>query len=544
MSTDAAPDTRTDTPSLVPSASAGSLLGSPDVDRSTVAAGGSMEHRTPSTRLSARRVREPSRTKVVATIGPASEGRLEELLEAGMSVARLNFSHGEADEHRRRADVVRKTARKLGKPVALLADIQGPKLRMGRFVDKERELEYGDQLIVREGDEIAQLGEAYFNFPGFLESIQDGHRLVLADGAVELVAVEIARDHIVAEVVRGGTVSDRKGVNLPDTRLGLRLPTEKDLRDITIARQIGVEMLGLSFVGDAADVERIRDLAPDTLLVSKIERAIALDHIHEILRASDGIMVARGDLGVEVDLEQLPMIQKSLIHAAVVEGRFVITATEMLESMIHSSRPTRAEVTDIANAVLDGTDAVMLSAETAVGKHPIEAVAVMNRICRAVEQSQRYMDLPRVAFRASEQTFSNAIALAAVHSAEALHLSKIIAFTETGNTVRLVSRYRPQAEVIAITPSERVYNQMAVLAHVRPFMGRRNTSIEDMWQSSSDDLLAAGIVKQGEKVIFIAGIPPGVARTTNLLKLHRIGEQLKFSSSGNDQPVTFRSTDG
>jgi pyruvate kinase len=322
------------------------------------------------------------------------------------------------------------------------------------------------------------------------------------------------------------------------------LPTEKDLRDITIARQIGVEMLGLSFVGDAADVERIRDLAPDTLLVSKIERAIALDHIHEILRASDGIMVARGDLGVEVDLEQLPMIQKSLIHAAVVEGRFVITATEMLESMIHSSRPTRAEVTDIANAVLDGTDAVMLSAETAVGKHPIEAVAVMNRICRAVEQSQRYMDLPRVAFRASEQTFSNAIALAAVHSAEALHLSKIIAFTETGNTVRLVSRYRPQAEVIAITPSERVYNQMAVLAHVRPFMGRRNTSIEDMWQSSSDDLLAAGIVKQGEKVIFIAGIPPGVARTTNLLKLHRIGEQLKFSSSGNEQPVTFRSTDG
>jgi pyruvate kinase len=487
-----------------------------------------MEHRTPSARLSARRVRDHSRTKVVATIGPASEGRLEELLEAGMSVARLNFSHGEADEHRRRADVVRKTARKLGKSIALLADIQGPKLRMGRFAEREREVQFGEQLVVRQGDETAGPGEVYFNFAGFLESVQEGHRLLLADGAVELVAIGVERDRIVTEVVRGGKLSDRKGVNLPDSRIALRLPTEKDLVDITVARQIGVEMLGLSFVGDAADVERIRDLAPDTLLVSKIERAIALEHIHEILRASDGVMVARGDLGVEVDLEQLPMIQKSLIHAAVVEGRFVITATEMLESMIHSSRPTRAEVTDIANAVLDGTDAVMLSAETAVGRYPVEAVAVMNRICRAVEQSQRYSDLPRVAFRSSEQTFSNAIALAAVQAAEALGVAKIIAFTETGNTVRLVSRYRPQAEVIAVTPSERVYNQMAVLAHVRPFVGRRGTSIEEMWQSASDDLQASGMVRPGEKVIFIAGIPPGVARTTNLLKLHRIGEQLRF----------------
>jgi pyruvate kinase len=479
-------------------------------------------------RLNARRVRERARTKIVATIGPASEGRVDELIEAGMSVARLNFSHGEAKEHRRRADVVRKAAKRAGRPVALLADIQGPKLRMGRFADKSRELEFGQQVVVRQGDELAGPGEIYFNFDGFLGAVQEGHRLVLADGAVELIAIEVASDRIVAEVERGGVVADRKGVNLPDTRLAVSLPTEKDLADITIAQQIGVEMLGLSFVGDAEEVERIRELAPGTMLVSKIERAIALEHIHEILRASDGIMVARGDLGVEVDLEQLPMIQKSLIHAAVMEGRFVITATEMLESMISSSRPTRAEVTDIANAVLDGTDAVMLSAETAMGRYPVEAVAVMSRICRAVEQSQRYLDLPRVAFRQSEQTFSNAIALAAVQAAEALGLSKIIAFTETGNTVRLLSRYRPQAEVVAITPSERVYNAMAILAHVRPFICRRGTSIEGMWQTASDDLLAAGMVRQGEKIIFVAGIPPGVARTTNLLKLHRIGEQLRF----------------
>ena len=475
-----------------------------------------------------RRVREPSRTKIVATTGPASEGRIDELIESGMSVARLNFSHGEAKDHRRRADVVRKAAKRLGRPVALLADIQGPKLRMGRFEEKSREVEFGQEFVIREGDEIAGPGEIYFNFDGFVEAVGEGHRIVLADGAVELVAVEVRSDQVIAEVERGGVIADRKGVNLPDTVLLAKMPTEKDLGDITIAQQIGVEMLGLSFVGNAEEVEHIRELAPGAMLVSKIERSIALEHIHEILRASDGIMVARGDLGVEVDLEQLPMIQKSLIHAAIKEGRFVITATEMLESMIESSRPTRAEVTDIANAVLDGTDGVMLSAETAVGRYPVEAVAVMNRICRAVEQSQRYLDLPRVAFRESEQTFSNAIALAAVQASEALGLSKIIAFTETGNTVRLVSRYRPQAEVVAITPEEKVYNQMSVLAHVRPFMCRRGTSIEEMWQTASDDLLAAGLVRQGEKVIFVAGIPPGVARTTNLMKLHRIGEQLRF----------------
>ncbi|MEZ5979100.1 MAG: pyruvate kinase [Planctomycetota bacterium] len=492
-------------------------------------AGAAARHAAALGRANARRTaRERSHTKIVATIGPASEGRIEELIDAGMSVVRLNFSHGSAEEHRRRADIVRKTARAMRRPVALMADIQGPKLRMGRFADKSRELEVGDRLVVRQGDEIAEPGEVYFNFEGFLDRVEPGHRMLLADGAVELVAIDVARDHIVTEVVREGAISDRKGVNLPDSRISLRLPTEKDVDDITIARQIGVDMLALSFVGDAADVERIRDLAPDVQLVSKIERAIALEHIHEILQASDGVMVARGDLGVEVDLEQLPMIQKSVIHEAITAGRFVITATEMLESMIHSSRPTRAEVTDIANAVLDGTDAVMLSAETAIGKHPVEAVAVMNRICRAVEQSQRYLDLPKVSFRSSEQTFSNAIALAAVQAAEALHLTKIIAFTETGNTVRLVSRYRPSAEVIAITPSERVYNGMNMLAHVRPFICQRGSSIEEMWQTASDDLLASGLVSPGEKVIFVAGIPPGVARTTNLMKLHRIGEQLRF----------------
>ncbi|MHC4261320.1 MAG: pyruvate kinase [Planctomycetota bacterium] len=469
-----------------------------------------------------------AQTKIVATIGPASEGRLPELIEAGLSVARLNFSHGEADEHRRRADVIRKAARDTGRPIAILADIQGPKLRMGRFVESPVLLEEGDRIRIQQGDGTAQPGEVFFNFAGFLESAEPGHRIMLADGASEVVVESNEGDHLVCTVTRAGEVGDRKGVNMPDSDLAVKLPTDKDVVDVGIARQIGVDMIGVSFVGSAADVQAIRDLAPEPQIVSKIERAIALERLGEILRASDGIMVARGDLGVEVDLEQLPMLQKELIQQALREGRFVITATEMLESMIKSSRPTRAEVADVANAVLDGTDAVMLSAETAVGKYPKEAIKVMNRIAYAVESSQRYQELPRIEWRASEPTFSNAIAVASVEACEALGLSKIIAFTETGNTVRLLSRYRPRAEIIALTPHQRTLNLMSILAHVKPILYGREKNLEDMLWNASLFLQDKGLVRGGEQVLFVAGVPPGVARTTNLMKLHRIGERVRF----------------
>jgi pyruvate kinase len=378
------------------------------------------------------------------------------------------------------------------------------------------------------GDGVAEPGDVYFNFEGFLESAAPGHRILLADGAVEVVVESVADDHLIAAVVRGGEIGDRKGVNMPDSELALKLPTDKDVRDVALARQIGVDMIGVSFVGSAADVQAIRDLAPEPQIVSKIERAIALDRLGEILRASDGIMVARGDLGVEVDLEQLPMIQKELIQQALREGRFVITATEMLESMVQSSRPTRAEVADVANAVLDGTDAVMLSAETAVGKYPREAIEVMNRIAYAVETSERYAEQPRIEWRASEPTFSNAIAIAAVEAVEALALTKIIAFTETGNTVRLLSRYRPRAEIIALTPHERTLNLMSILASVRPVLYGRDKNLEDMLWNASLFLQDKGLVRGGEQVLFVAGVPPGVARTTYLMKLHRIGERVRF----------------
>ena len=269
-------------------------------------------------------------------------------------------------------------------------------------------------------------------------------------------------------------------------------------------------------------------LAPKALMISKIERMAALENLDRLLDESDGIMVARGDLGVEAELEQQPLIQKSLIQSALRAGKFTITATEMLESMIESSRPTRAEVTDVANAVLDGTDAIMLSAETAVGAHPVDAVATMCRIARAVEGSQRYQEMPHPGFRTSEATFSNATAHAAVQAAESLGVTKIVCFTETGNTVRLISRYRPTAEVIALSPHEHTVNHMTVLAHVRPMLFRREPSLEDMLHMASEMLHARGMAERGEAIVFVAGVPAGIASTTNVMKLHRIGEEVKM----------------
>jgi pyruvate kinase len=345
---------------------------------------------------------------------------------------------------------------------------------------------------------------------------------------VELVAEEKESGGVHARVLRAGTIGDAKGVHLPDTSLSRAVPTTQDRQDLELCREFDVDMVGVSYVSRAEELMAVRACVPDALIVAKIERVKALENLEELLEACDGIMVARGDLGVEMELERLPMVQKALIHSALRMGRFTITATEMLESMVHSSRPTRAEVTDVANAVLDGTDAVMLSAETAVGKYPIEAVQAMQRIARAVEVSQRYHDLPGVGFRSSEPTFSNAVALAAAQAAEALGLERIIVFTETGNTPRQLSRYRPHAEILALSPHLRTLRRMSILAHVRPMEFPHKPTLEDMLESASNELLARGLVKSGERVVFVAGVPPAVARSTNVLKLHRVGDPIKL----------------
>jgi pyruvate kinase len=465
---------------------------------------------------------------VIATIGPASEGRIGELIEAGMSVARINLSHGTEEEFLRRVAVIRREADARMRAIGILTDIPGPKMRMGRFEGGTRELADGQRLKLRRGAGVSKGDEVLLDVEGFLEAVRPGHRIILADGKAELVAESIEPEAILARVSRGGEVGDRKGVHFPDSKIAYDLPSETDRKHIAVAAEAGVDMIGASFVSTPAEIRAIRALIPGASVIAKIERMAALQNIDGLLAEADGIMVARGDLGVEAELEALPLIQKSLIQSALRAGKFAITATEMLESMVVSSRPTRAEVTDVANAVFDGSDAVMLSAETAVGEHPVEAVATMSRIARAVETSQRYHDLPRPEFRISEANFGNATALAAVQAAEALGITKIVCFTETGNSVRQVSRYRPSAEVFALSPNPRTVNQMTVLAHVRPMLFRRERSLEEMLHMASEMLLVRGMARTGDAIVFVAGVPPGISLTTNVMKLHRIGEEVKL----------------
>ena len=467
-------------------------------------------------------------TKVIATIGPASEERIGELIDAGMSVARINLSHGSEEDFLRRVARIRRESDARMRAIGILSDLSGPKLRMGRFEGGARELADGERVRVRQGSGVAGGGEILFDFAGFLEAVRPGHRIVLADGQAEIVVDAVEGGSLSARTARSGVLGDRKGVHFPDSRLAYGVPTEQDERHLALAAEAGVDMIGVSFVSKPEEIRAIRALAPGTAVIAKIERMAALENIDALLAEADGIMVARGDLGVEAELEQLPLIQKSLIQSALKAGKFAITATEMLESMLESSRPTRAEVSDVANAVLDGSDAIMLSAETAVGEHPVEAVATMTRIARAIESSKLYRDLPRPSFRISEPDFGNATALAAVQAAEVLGITKIVCFTETGRAVRQVSRYRPSAEVIALSPHPRTVNQMTVLAHARPMLFRREKSLEEMLYMASEMLLVRGMAKEGEAIVFVAGVPPGISRTTNVVKLHRIGEEVKL----------------
>ena len=473
--------------------------------------------------------RARAHTKIVATIGPASENRIGELIEAGLSVARINMSHSTPDDHRRRVDAIRREARVRREAVGVLADIQGPKMRLGLFEGGSLDVVEGETYRLAEGKGVAKPGEILFNLDGFQVSVEVGHRIYLADGIVALEVTEKKKKYNVGRIVRGGRIGDRKGVHLPDSQLLIELPTAKDRRDLELLREIGVDMIGVSYVSGPEELRAIRALAPDTQMVAKIERQAALDNLDDILAEADGIMVARGDLGVEVDLERLPLVQKALIQAALRAGKFTITATEMLESMVELPRPTRAEVADVANAVLDGTDAIMLSAETAMGAYPVESVKTMSKIATAVEVSQRYHDLAPVGFRESEKTFANAIAMSAAEAADNLELSKIVCFTETGNTVRLISRYRSRAEIVAITPHESTLSAMTILAGVRPMLLPREKSLEDMLAKASRALVGRGLVRLGEEVVFVAGVPPGLAKTTNVMKLHRIGETAKLA---------------
>jgi len=462
-------------------------------------------------------------TKIVVTLGPAVDTpeAIEGLVEAGMDVARLNFSHGDHATHERIAGFVRRAAARQGRTVALLQDIQGPKIRVGTFPGGAIRLTRGDTVHLTAGTGPGDSSSIQIGYPGLLDDISAGSEVVLADGLVRLHVVGIQADALIAKVTQAGPVGDHQGAAFPHTYLRVPAVTPKDEEDLAFGRTIGVDYVAASFVRTAEDVNRVKELS-GVPVIAKIERAAALANLDEILSAADGIMVARGDLGVELPLERLPAVQLEILRRTNAAGLIAVTATEMLESMKHSARPTRAEVTDVATAVTEGTDAVMLSGETAVGDFPIETVAMMHKILEEADLPKPIHDSVR--FLSGQNQFASATTRAAVEASADLELDTIVAFTESGATALLLSKYRPEARIMAFSPVEETVRRMALYRGVTPLRCERFESTDEMIEMADRYLADGGFCTPGAGVVIVAGTSPNRSASTNLLELHTIGQ--------------------
>jgi pyruvate kinase len=465
-------------------------------------------------------------TKIVATLGPATDapGILDQLLAAGVDVFRLNASHGTQAEHAARIAAVRAAAGAVGSNAGILLDLQGPKIRLGRIEGGGCTLRAGNIFTITTEAVTGDCETASTGYANFANDVQPGDRILLADGTVELRAVASDGVRVRTEVVTGGPIADHKGINLPGVKVSIPSLTEKDLSDLHFGLNSGVDLIALSFVRTANDVLQLRNRlgGRPAAIVAKIEKPEAWENIDEILDVTDGVMVARGDLGVETALERVPRIQKGIIRRARRSGKFVITATQMLESMVERCMPTRAEVSDVANAIYDGTDAVMLSAETSIGKFPVEAVRYMQRIASESEDSIRkkgFLDPPHQ----PEPTSPEILADAAYHAARDSKAAAIVVFTSTGSSARLVSRYRPPVSIFAVTPHDTTARQLAVNYGVTPILAPDVFDTDEMLALMDRLVVQNGLLKIGELVVFVAGQPVGRPGTTNLMKLHRIG---------------------
>jgi pyruvate kinase len=469
-------------------------------------------------------------TKIVATCGPATDpdGMLDQLLLAGVNVFRLNASHGTGAERIRRIREIRKVAQTRGTHCAVLLDLQGPKIRLGKFEGGKAELRTGSRFTITTNELLGNAEIASTVYKNFARDVQPGDRVLLADGALTLRVVSTDGVAAVCDVVSGGMIGDRKGINLPGVRVSTPSLTDKDKEDLIEGLAEGIDLVALSFVRHGADVASLREFmrerrAEEIPIVAKIEKPEACDALDGIIAEADGIMVARGDLGVELALEKVPAVQKMAIEKARNAGKFIITATQMLESMIENSHPTRAEVSDVANAIYDGTDAVMLSAETSAGKFPLEAVRTMALVAEETDAEIRksgYRAVP-VTVGARPVTI---IAEAAYRAARGSGASGIAVFTTSGHSARQIATFRPPVPVYAFTPSELVANQMSVIFGVRSVIAPTVKSTDKMLMQVDALLSAQAGLEGGDRVVFVAGQPIGVRGTTNLMKLHRVGE--------------------
>jgi pyruvate kinase len=463
----------------------------------------------------------PRRTKIVATIGPSSASTevIAALIEAGMDGARLNLSHGTQDDHARTAELIREAEKNAGRSIALIADLQGPKLRVGD-IGKDVVLEDGDTIVIA-GEDVAQ-GDDLPIAPAVLGSVlRPGNDVLIDDGLVRLRVENVERGRVRCAVIAGGSIRAHKGVNLPGIPLPIPSLTRKDLDDLEFALGVGVDYVALSFVRSASDVKALSTLiearGSHAWVIAKIEKAEAVAALDEILAEAHGVMVARGDLGVEIGAAEVPLLQKRIILHALERGKPVITATQMLESMITSPEPTRAEASDIANAILDGTSAIMLSGETAVGKHPVEAVRVMDRIALAVEPSLDYRH--EIPLASDDPTIGQAMSNAACDIAEALSAKAILVPTFTGRTASAVARLRPRRAIVALTHKPESLRHMALEWGVTPIWIPEMDDVEDLWDRSIDAARVAGVVVPGDRVVITAGTAVNIPGSTNVIKV-------------------------
>src|SRR6266545_2247772 len=463
----------------------------------------------------------PRRTKIIATIGPASSSpeTLLAIARAGMDVARLNFSHGTHEDHAQRVALVRDVQEEVGHAIAIIADLQGPKVRIGAL-PAPITLDRGDEIVVA-ADEAAIDGELPVSPTAVGEVLQQGHDILIDDGLVRLRVMHVERGRAFCTVIAGGLVSANKGVNVPGVPVPIPALTRKDMDDLDFALDLGVDFVALSFVRSAADVRDLKELiaaaGSPAHVIAKIEKSEAVDALDAILVETDAVMVARGDLGVEIGAAIVPLVQKRVILRSLERAKPVITATQMLESMSHHLEPTRAEASDVANAILDGTSALMLSGETAQGEYPVEAVAYMDRIARAVEPSLGYRhQLPEAS---EEPTVGQAMSNAACDLAESLGAKALLVPTYTGRTASAVARLRPHKPIIGLTHHEHAFRQMAIEWGVTPIWIREATDVEDLWARSLEAARATGLVSPGDLVVITAGTAVNIPGSTNVIKV-------------------------
>jgi len=475
------------------------------------------------------------KTKIVCTIGPASESpeTLEKLMEAGMNVARLNFSHGSHEEHAGRIHLIREVAQKLNKPVGILLDTKGPEIRTHNMKNGELHLTAGQVIDISMTEVEGTETSFSVTYEQLVEDVEQNSIILLDDGLIQLrvLATDIEKGLIHTIVENAGVLKNKKGVNVPGVSVQLPGITEKDAQDILFGIEQGVDFIAASFVRRAKDVLEIRELLEQNggghiQIIPKIENQEGVDNIDEIILVSDGLMVARGDLGVEIPAEEVPLVQKKLILKCNQVGKPVITATQMLDSMQRNPRPTRAEASDVANAIIDGTDAIMLSGETAAGLYPVESVQTMNKIAQRTENSLDYKSIVSTRSREKEANMTEAISQAVAYTSINLGVKAVLAPTESGNTARMIAKYRPGVPIVAVTGSENTAHTLTLVWGVHPIVCQRVTTTDEILELAVDESLKHGFVTHGDAVVITAGVPVGEAGTTNLMKVHIIGDLL------------------